>query len=274
MRKTSKYRKPEFWLQLIANIFGALLATGVFLPDSLGAKLIAAGVLVLANLGFVAPIAKRGLMHAILSRSSHHFAIKGLKGKDGGEFLSDFAYDMFGNMFRATQVLLYRTKSGEIIAVPIGFLSDGFSIPTLIKWMFWGIDAKYLAAAFIHDYLYSLQTYKRAFCDSVLREAMLVLGATEFLANVIYIGVRGGGWIGWAIDAQDVQEVAENSTDIAELISTVEAQSEIVFTEITPENENMRNVWAFTPALSLCRHPHQKILQLRWAQKQETCNAV
>ncbi|MFA5430644.1 MAG: hypothetical protein WC329_05760, partial [Candidatus Omnitrophota bacterium] len=90
MRKTSKYRKPEFWLHVLANIAGALLATGVFMPDSLGAKLVAAGVLVLANLGYVAPIAARGvrrvLVRAVMARSSHRYELKGLRGPDGGHF--------------------------------------------------------------------------------------------------------------------------------------------------------------------------------------------
>lgn len=49
------------WLQLAATLAGALVASGVFLPGSVPAKVAAAVVLVLANIGYGAKVGRRML---------------------------------------------------------------------------------------------------------------------------------------------------------------------------------------------------------------------
>lgn len=93
----------------------------------------------------------------------------------------------------------YYTMLGmrKIIVLP-GFKTDFASIPKL----FWNIipkDSKYIReASVVHDWLYSYTTiYTRQEADAILREAMIELGASQLLANIVYWSVRLFGGSHW-----------------------------------------------------------------------------
>lgn len=88
----------------------------------------------------------------------------------------------------------YTSLKGEVIEVPIGTTSDGASTPRAL-WVILPPTGRYWMAAFLHDYLYRCSDKPRIDCDNLLKEAMLRLGVNRFRAEVIYLGVRIGGWV-------------------------------------------------------------------------------
>ncbi len=80
--------------------------------------------------------------------------------------------------------------------VPAGFETDFASVPRIpIFFMLVGDIAS--EAAIIHDYLYSTKQVSRATADKVLREAAKVAGCPQWQAEILYLGVRLGGWYVW-----------------------------------------------------------------------------
>lgn len=92
-----------------------------------------------------------------------------------------------------------RLGSGNVIAVPAGFVTDGASIPSLFwGWPFrmspWGPYAK---AAVLHDWLYAGQTFTRLECDNVFLEAMMALAFNATKAKIMFDMVRWFGDGAW-----------------------------------------------------------------------------
>jgi hypothetical protein len=110
-----------------------------------------------------------------------------------------------------------------IVHVPVGFLTDFTSIPQIL-WSFIPPTGFYGKAAVIHDVLYKLGNINgmkipQKYADDVLNEAMVVLSSAWVLEHgrtepgypyiprgelktliereIIYRGVRLGGWVTW-----------------------------------------------------------------------------
>ncbi len=88
------------------------------------------------------------------------------------------------------------TIDGEELEVPVGFQTDGASIPAFL-WGYIGhpFMPKVIKAAIAHDYLYSLGTYKRKTVDKVLLNLLLDNNVNTIKAHLIYCGVRCFGWM-------------------------------------------------------------------------------
>jgi len=85
-----------------------------------------------------------------------------------------------------------------IVEVPVGFVSDGASIPSIAHPIVgppWG--GKYPEAAVIHDYLYCIQTTTRWEADKIFYQAMKVLGVPSWKRSLMHFAVRVAGWIPW-----------------------------------------------------------------------------
>ena len=96
----------------------------------------------------------------------------------------------------------YRSDlTGARIVVPEDFITDFASIPEPLQALY-PVWQRYGAAAIIHDFLYWSQRMTRDVADSVLREAMQVLGVDEHTVNTIYLAVRMGGQTAWDRNAQ------------------------------------------------------------------------
>lgn len=97
--------------------------------------------------------------------------------------------------------LSYRTKTGHLITVPAGFVTDLASIPQFAWSLGFAPDGPWAKAAVIHDYLYSTKgqggVYTRAQADSILDEAMADLGVPGWRRAIIWAAVRVGGASGW-----------------------------------------------------------------------------
>lgn len=94
------------------------------------------------------------------------------------------------------------SDSNEWIVIPNGFRSDGASVPRVL-WSFLPTIGRYLAAAFLHDYLYTLlrtrtphpQVTTRRQADHEFYVAMKVLGVGPITRIVMWGAVRCFGWI-------------------------------------------------------------------------------
>ncbi len=97
--------------------------------------------------------------------------------------------------------VIYTAPDGHKWVVPLGFKTDGASIPqefwTLVGSPFTGL---YRVAAVFHDAAYNNAGVSRQDADSMLRICMLELGCSQWLADVIYTGVRIGGELAYEGD--------------------------------------------------------------------------
>ena len=96
------------------------------------------------------------------------------------------------------------------IVIPKGFVSDGGSVPRIL-WTFidpWGPASK---AFWLHDWLYHTQDRTRLVSDAILLEAMEVLGVNWLKRELIYNGVRIGGWVAWNEHTKELKEKQNDS---------------------------------------------------------------
>lgn len=103
-----------------------------------------------------------------------------------------------GVTFTLLSEFIYELGSdpNRLIVVPKGFRTDFASVPQI----FWNILppwGKYGKAAVLHDFLYKKQEFNRKFCDDLLLEAMTALDVPAWKRNLIYWGVRLGGFVAW-----------------------------------------------------------------------------
>lgn len=92
--------------------------------------------------------------------------------------------------------------SNDHINVDIGFVTDFASVPRVLWWALpkWG---KYGNAAVVHDWLYWSQTRSRKESDSIMLEAMEVLGVSKLKRKSIYRAVRIFGNWAWVRNQWD-----------------------------------------------------------------------
>jgi hypothetical protein len=90
------------------------------------------------------------------------------------------------------------------IKIYSGFITDGGSVPRLLWRILAPTDPDIYYPSFAHDLLYSThgrtghgKVITRKQCDQVLREQMLSIGAPKWKADMVYAGVRSGGWHAW-----------------------------------------------------------------------------
>ncbi len=108
--------------------------------------------------------------------------------------------------------LTYRTRAGDRITVPAGFVTDLASIPRPATALFVP-SGGYTLAAVVHDWLYATRgsclwkghprgcirsmPYTRAEADQILLQAMTDLNVGRFTRVVIWAAVRLGGGKGF-----------------------------------------------------------------------------
>lgn len=92
----------------------------------------------------------------------------------------------------------YRSKKYRIIRVPVGFLTDGASIPSFAQSLIgspWG--GKYARIAVIHDFLYKTHKVSRIIADRIFAEGMKIMGVSWWRRILMYQAVRRFGWMVW-----------------------------------------------------------------------------
>lgn len=100
--------------------------------------------------------------------------------------------------FITIKSLSYTTKKGITYTVPVGFITDGASIPKIFwSWIGSPYTGHYRRAALIHDYLYFTQIARRSYADRIFLEAMKYLGVSFWKRRTMWFAVRSWGWIPW-----------------------------------------------------------------------------
>jgi len=98
------------------------------------------------------------------------------------------------------------TEEGVPIAPKDGFITDFASVPRLLWRIFPptgdGPSRAWGPAAVIHDWLYSQgqvvgATITRKWADNQFLSAMTATGVTQWVAKLLYFGVRVGGFAIW-----------------------------------------------------------------------------
>lgn len=95
-----------------------------------------------------------------------------------------------------TSTFRYFSPWGKI-TVPLGFITDGASIPRIF-WSLLSPFGPYFPAAIVHDFLYSKDSdgygFSRWECDELFLMAMKDCGVGWVKRNAIHKAVRLGGW--------------------------------------------------------------------------------
>lgn len=111
--------------------------------------------------------------------------------------------------------LKYQSDLAGLIIVPWRFISDFASIPKVL-WAILPPWSRYGPAAVVHDWLY-WSGVPRAMCDSVLREAMILLGVDKATVDQIYGAVSAFGQSAWernaALKASGYSRMAGNGSN-------------------------------------------------------------
>ena len=92
--------------------------------------------------------------------------------------------------------LVFRADDGRVFTVPRGFVFDLASIPRVLRSVF-NVNGKSRAPAALHDYFYCTQMVSREQADDLFREALLCRKVDLVERNVMWVGVRSGGWVYW-----------------------------------------------------------------------------
>lgn len=97
--------------------------------------------------------------------------------------------------------LRFKSNRYGLICVPKGFVTDLASVPRLL-WAYLPPFGNYTRSAVIHDALYTFQQINgqpitRKIADRILNEAMGDDDTGNWERNIIFIGVRLGGWLRW-----------------------------------------------------------------------------
>lgn len=95
-----------------------------------------------------------------------------------------------GKTYELISDLVYASRSGLIITVPKGFITD---FATWFK-----PTGQYIEAAVVHDYLYDVRAGKR-YADKMFKEMMERAGCSRARINFMYYGVRLFGWWGYHV---------------------------------------------------------------------------
>lgn len=89
----------------------------------------------------------------------------------------------------------YFLLNGETLCIPAGFTCDGASIPKCL-WPILGSPfvGLHRGGCILHDFLYAIGYKNRKFSDYAMYSVMREDGTGWVKANLIYTGVRMGGW--------------------------------------------------------------------------------
>lgn len=101
-----------------------------------------------------------------------------------------------GRSARLLRPFLVKMKSGRVIEVPQGFVTDFASVPRV----FWRIIppwGEYSPAAVVHDWLYTKVECTRKEADDIFLELMTRLGVPLVVRTAMYWAVRIGGGFAW-----------------------------------------------------------------------------
>lgn len=105
-----------------------------------------------------------------------------------------FEYEDKDNIkwYTLKEPLIFSSDDEEFI-IPVLFKTDLASVPYGLQWLF-KPNGKYTRSAILHDYMYSLRTLKRSYCDKIFLKAMKSDGVNFMTRWLFYFAVRCFGW--------------------------------------------------------------------------------
>jgi len=140
-----------------------------------------------------------------------------------------FSQNADGKTFTVRKDFIFITKSGKIIKIKDGFVTDLASIPSI----FWTIlppFGTYTDPAIVHDWLYNHKgilnttqgeypplTLIKSECDNIFLEGMIDTNTSIWKRDILYTGVKFGGYIAWH-KKRPVVMIAPSNYSIAKLI--------------------------------------------------------
>lgn len=95
--------------------------------------------------------------------------------------------------------------NGYLIRVPKSFITDGASVPHSLQWLY-NPYGKYIKAAIIHDYLYSVYNntgINRTLADKIFKHIMKETGVDKRTCRRFYTAVRCFGETSWKAKLQN-----------------------------------------------------------------------
>ena len=95
--------------------------------------------------------------------------------------------------------------NGYLIRVPKSFITDGASVPHSLQWLY-NPFGKYIKAAVIHDYLYSIYNNTGINCtlaDKIFNFIMKETGVDKRTCRRFYTAVRCFGEASWKVKLQN-----------------------------------------------------------------------
>lgn len=98
------------------------------------------------------------------------------------------------NLKLLEELIYWERRSKQLIVIPVGFVSDGASVPQVL----WGVmghpfSKQVREAAVLHDFLYYNNIVSRAKADQIFYDALRELGMEYVQAQSYYIAVRSFG---------------------------------------------------------------------------------
>ena len=105
-----------------------------------------------------------------------------------------------GRKYEVAEPFQYVSKAGRLFTVPMGFITDGGSVPRLMWTLYPPFGSDCDEAYVLHDYIYAhaeALTMNRGEGDALMREVMDVKGFRKTGRGVLWLGVRLGGWKAW-----------------------------------------------------------------------------
>ncbi len=107
--------------------------------------------------------------------------------------------DAQGNIFTLREPLMIR-YAGLVLIVPVGFESDGASVPRFFwRAVFPPGDQKALKAAFAHDYIYRTHPagWNKELADLMFHDLLVEDGVPKLRATLAWLGVALFGRKAW-----------------------------------------------------------------------------
>ena len=106
--------------------------------------------------------------------------------------------DPDSEMYQLQADYTYSYNNGRTVTVLKDFMYNGASIP-MAAWpfLYTPFHPKIMAAALIHDWLYSTGELDRFTADSIFYRVLIDSGVPDTEAEVMYRGVRIGGFLAY-----------------------------------------------------------------------------
>jgi hypothetical protein len=113
------------------------------------------------------------------------------------KFITPLVAEKSGEFWIIRQPFVYQSDVAQrVFSVPEGFLTDLASVPR-VPIAYWLAGGECDEAAVIHDYAYAKGMVPRAMADAVFKEAALVSGQSAWRVQLMFLGIRLGGWKAW-----------------------------------------------------------------------------